>query len=86
MNPLQRQNAERFVEYLKWNGRKIYLRPEVYADLREHSRLYYCDVQQVISCLHRIGCIDIQTGGAWAVVQLLSDDVDRWAGIRKGAQ
>lgn len=76
LNPRRRLYAEAFLEWLAWNGGKVYLDWRAYADLRDDLRMYRQQADVAIDDLYALGCINLtltHLGGIPVVYQLTTD-------------
>lgn len=79
LNPRRRWYAERLAAYVAWNGRKVFLTPDRYADIRADTALDRWAVDQAADDLFALGCITLTLAGETCVLTLLSDDLDALA-------
>jgi hypothetical protein len=76
LNPRRRCYAQRLLDYIIWHGRKLYLTPDQFADLRDYNRLDPWSVRQAVDDLYSLGVVDVRPAGEVDVVEALADDLD----------
>jgi hypothetical protein len=80
LSPRRKLNAQRFLDYLHWHGRRLRLDDHAYADLRgDRWPAFGVDryvVNQAVDDLYALGLVEIRFGGGVQVIVALSAEVE----------
>jgi hypothetical protein len=76
LNPRRRLNVERLIQFLKWNGTKVFFDDSRYDQFRDDYRVDRYVIDQAIDDAYALGLCEIRMVGNIPIVHLLGDDID----------
>ena len=71
LNPRRQLYADRLLDYLAWNGRKVFLTPDRYRNVCDETKLSRFAIDQAADDCFELGWINIAMAGEIQVLTLL---------------